>query len=76
MFAVIIKLMVFRVNFVITAFLDLNINQIDIKTAFLYDFINQLVYVEIAKAIKLAVNYNIICKLLKALYGLKQSPYL
>lgn len=62
--------MAFRVLFAITAFFNLDIDQIDIKTAFLYGFINQLVYVEISKGIKSKNNLNIVCKLLKALYGL------
>lgn len=48
----------------------------DIKTAFLYGFINQFVYIEIPKSTKTKTNCNMVCKLLKTLYGLKQSPRL
>ena len=68
--------MAFRVLFAIAAFLDLDIDQIDVKTVFLYDVINQLVYVEIPKSTESEENRNLICRLLKALYGLKQSPRL
>ncbi len=37
--------MAFRVFFAITAYYDLNIDQIDVKTSFLYGMIDQLVYV-------------------------------
>lgn len=48
--------MVFKVLFAIAAFFDHDINQIDIKTIFLYSFINQLVYIEIPKSTKLEKN--------------------
>lgn len=37
--------MVFRVLFAIVVHYDLDINQIDVKTVFLYGLIDQLVYV-------------------------------
>lgn len=65
--------MVFRVFFAITAFFDLDIDQMNVKTVFLYGFINQLVYIKIFKRTETKANRNMICKLLKVLYGLKQS---
>lgn len=41
--------MTFRVLFAIITFFNLNINQIYIKTAFLYNLINQLIYIELPK---------------------------
>lgn len=41
--------MVFRVLFAIAAYYDLDIDQINIKIAFFYGLINQLVYVQISK---------------------------
>lgn len=75
-FAAIIKPIAFRVFFAIAVFYNLDINQIDVKTAFLYSLIDQLVYVEISKETKTEANQNIVYKLLKTLYGLKQSPRL
>ena len=72
-FLAVVKPMAFRVFFVIAAFFNLDIDQIDVKTAFLYGLIDQLVYVGIPKGTETKANCNIICKLLKALYGLKQS---
>lgn len=66
--------MAFRVLFAIAAYFDLDIDQIDVKTAFLYRLINQLIYVKIPKGTKTEANKNMVCRLLKALYGLKQSP--
>lgn len=45
-FAAVVKLMAFRVLFAIAAFYNLDIDQIDVKTAFLYGHIDQLIYVE------------------------------
>lgn len=50
-----------------------NIEQMDVKTAFLYGLIDQLIYVEIPKGSEDQTNKAKVCKLLKALYGLKQS---
>ena len=75
-FAAVVKPMAFRVLFAIPAFLDLDIDQMDVKTAFLYRLIDQLVYVEIPKGTESEDNRNMVCKLLKALYGLKQPPRL
>lgn len=48
--------MTFRVLFAIMAFFDLDINQIDVKTAFLYRLIHQLMYVEIPKSTESDTN--------------------
>lgn len=68
--------MVFRVLFTVAAYFDLEIDQIDIKTTFLYRFIDQFVYVDIPKGSKSEATWGMVCKLLKALYGLKQSSCL
>lgn len=70
-FAAIVKLMAFRVFFTIAAFFNLDIDPIDIKIAFLYGLINQLVYIEMPKGTKTKINQDMVYKLLKALYGLK-----
>jgi len=63
--------MAFRALFVIAAYHNLKIKQMDVKTAFLYRLINQELYVIILKGYKEAGK---VCRLKKALYGLKQSP--
>ena len=75
-FAAVVKPMAFRVLFAIAAYYDLDIDQMDVKSAFLYGLIDQLIYIEILKEIETEANKNMIYKLLKALYGLKQSPRL
>ena len=63
--------MAFCVLFTIAAYYDPNIDQMDVKTAFLYGLIDQLIYVEIPKKTETEANKNMVCRLLKALYGLK-----
>ena len=75
-FTAVVKPMAFRVLFAIAAYFDLDINQMDVKTAFLYGLIDQLIYVEMPKGTEIEANKDMVCKLLKALYGLKQSPRL
>lgn len=70
-FTAIVKPIAFRVLFAIAAFYNLDIDQIDVKTAFLYGLINQLIYVKMPKSTETDANKNMICKLFKTLYGLK-----
>ncbi len=44
-YVAIMKPMAFRIVFAITAYYDFDIDQMGVKTAFLYGFIDQLVYV-------------------------------
>lgn len=48
--------MAFRILFAIIAFFDLNINQMDVKIAFLYRLIDKLVYIDILKNFKIETN--------------------
>lgn len=66
----------FRVLFAIAAYYDLDIDQLDAETAFLYGLIKQLLYVQVHKSLETENTKNMVCKLLKALYGLKQAPRL
>ena len=75
-FAAVVKPMAFRTLFAVVAFFNLDIEQMDVKTAFLYGLIYQLVYIDISKRSKMESNQNMVYKLLKALYNLKQLPRL
>lgn len=68
--------MALKVFFAIAAYFDLNTNQIDVKMAFLYSFIDQLIYVKLTKGTEIKNTRNMVCKLLKLVYGLKQLPHL
>ena len=55
---------------------DLEICQMDVKTAFLNSRLDVPVFMEILKGIKFSteIKRQKVCKLEKALYGLKVSP--
>lgn len=72
MFADVVKPITFQVLFAITAFYDLNIDQMHVKIVFFWRDINQMLYVELLKSYY-KDQEQIVCKLNKALYGLKQS---
>lgn len=62
--------MVFYVFLAIAAFYDPNIDKIDINTAFSYQDIYQLFYVQLSKSYYKDEEY-MVYRLNKALYGLK-----
>ena len=67
----VVKPATFRLVFGIAAIWDLHIEQMNVVTAFLYGFLDELVYVEQPHGF--VKNPNLVCKLKKALYGLKQA---
>jgi hypothetical protein len=67
--------------FALAAIYSWDIQQIDVKSAFLHGQINEEVYIDLLEGWELfrdllGVDENTILLLLKALYGLKQSPRL
>jgi hypothetical protein len=71
-FASVVKPMSYKALFAIGAALDLEIEQMDVKTAFLYGDIDHEIYVE--QPHHMTDDTPRVCKLRKALYGLKQAP--
>ena len=53
---------------------DIKLYQMDVKSAFLNGYINELVYVEKPPSFEDEKKPNHVYKLRKALYGLKQAP--
>lgn len=49
------------------------IHHMDVVTAFLYDFLDEVIYIE--QPHLFSTELNTVCKLIKALYGLKQAPH-
>ena len=73
-FACVVKPMSYKAIFALAAANDWDIEQMDVKTAFLYGYIEEEVYVEQATGFVSKKYPNRVCKLNKALYGLKQAP--
>ncbi len=68
--------MTIKALFALAAQYDLEIDQMDVITAFLNRDINREVYVRHPTGFKDGMPPNTCCKLRKSLYGLKQSPRL
>ena len=71
-FASVVKPMSYKALFAMGAALGLEIEQMDVKTAFLYGDIDHKIYVE--QPHDMTDGTPRVCKLKKALYGLKQAP--
>lgn len=71
-FAAVVKPMSYKALFAIAAAMDYEIEQMDVKTAFLYGSVDEQVYVEQPTGYE--EDSDSVCLLDKALYGLKQSP--
>ena len=71
-FSAVVKPMSYKAIFAIAAANDWDIEQMDVKTAFLYGEIDEEVYVEVPHGY--TDGRKVYCRLRKALYGLKQSP--
>ncbi len=72
-FVSVVKLQMYKTLFALTAHYDLEVNQMNVTTAFLYGSIDQVVYVELPHDYELSDK---VALLNKALYGLKQASCL
>jgi hypothetical protein len=59
--------------FVVVAF-DFEIEQMDVKTTFLYGDLEEEIYMKQPEGYVVKGNKELVCRLKKSLYGLKQSP--
>ena len=57
--------------FDIAAIRDLHIEQMNVVIVFLYEFLNELIYVK--QSHDFVIDFDLICRLRKALYDLKQA---
>jgi hypothetical protein len=71
-YAPVAKFTSIRTILAIGAALDLEIHQMDVKTAFLNGDLEEEIYMDVPEGLKVPSGYK--CKLNRTLYGLKQSP--
>jgi hypothetical protein len=73
-FAPVAKFTSIRVVLAIAAFLDFNLTQMDVDTAFLYGLLDDEIYMKQPEGYVVSGKEEFVCKLKRGLYGLKQSP--
>ena len=73
-FSPIVKHSSIRVLLALVAQLNLELVQLDVKTAFLHGNVEDEIYMTQPEGFKADGKKNMVCKLEKSLYGLKQSP--
>ncbi|POM61105.1 Integrase catalytic core protein, partial [Phytophthora palmivora] len=73
-FSPVIRMEVLRLLLTIAALLDLEVHQMDVKTAFLNGYLEEEIYMAQPEGFKTPGKEHLVCKLLKSLYGLKQAP--
>ncbi|GAB2276096.1 hypothetical protein Dimus_039170 [Dionaea muscipula] len=73
-FSPVVKFKTIRMMLAIVAFYDLELEQMDVKTAFLNGDLDEIIHMNQPEGFEDKVNKNYVCKLNKSLYGLKQAP--
>lgn len=73
-FSPVVKMTSIRTVLSLTASLDLELEQLDVKTAFLHGDLHEEIYMEQPEGFEEKGKENLVCKLKKSLYGLKQAP--
>ena len=73
-FSPIVKMSLIRVVLGLVASLDLELEQLDVKTTFLHGDLKEEIYMDQSKGFKVKGKEHMVCKLKKSLYGLKQAP--
>ena len=58
----------------LAASLDLEVEQMDVKTAFLHGDLEEEIYMEQPEGFRVKGKEDYVCRLKKSLYGLKQAP--
>ena len=73
-FSPVVKMTTLRVLFALTAALDLELFQMDVKTAFLHGDLDEELYKRQPEGYAIPGKDRLVCKLKRSLYGLKQAP--
>ncbi|CAL5417495.1 unnamed protein product [Camellia sinensis] len=73
-FSPVVKMTSIRVVLGLAASLNLELEQMDVKTAFLHGDLKEEIYMEQPEGFEVKGKENSVCRLKKSLYGLKQAP--
>jgi len=73
-FSLVVKLVYIRTELALTTLLDLELEQLDVKTTFLHCDLDEEIYMEQPEGSVQDRSRILVCKLKKSLYGLRQSP--
>ena len=74
MFSPVVKYNSIRTFFNIVASHDIELEQLDVKTAFLHGELKEDTYMDQPEGFIVPGKEKFVCKLKRSLYGLKQSP--
>ena len=73
-FSPMVKMTSIRAILGLAAKLDLEIEQLDVKTTFLHGDLEEEIYMKQSKGFEEPGKEHLVCRLKKSLYGLKQAP--
>ena len=73
-FSLVMKLCSIRIILGLAASMNLELEQLDVKTTFLHGDLDEEIFMEQLEGFKVKWKENMVCKLKKSLYGLKQAP--
>ena len=73
-FSPVVKIVSIQSVLVLVSLLDLELEKLDVKTAFLHVNLDEEIYMEQPEGYVQNHNKKFVCRLKKSLYGLRQSP--
>ena len=73
-FSPVVKMCSIRVILGLTTNMNIELEQLDVKIAFLHGNLDEEIFMEQLEGFKVKGKENMVCKLKKSLYGLKQVP--
>ena len=73
-FSLMVKMSSIHVALGLAIRLNLEVEQLDMKTTFLHGDLEEEIYMQQPEGFEVKGKENIVCKLKKSLYGLKQAP--